>query len=73
MKTPDPDSMRFAAEWLREYDDEHEGGTDSARAASVADWLDAQADANELRSAAREQGIPTKKLRLALKSQKVKK
>lgn len=67
MKTPQEDDLRFAAEWLRQYDDEHDGGQDSLRATLVADWLDAQADAKALRDAAAEHGIPVGKLRSALK------
>lgn len=63
MKTPEPDDLRFAAEWLRQYDDTHDGGEQTAIAAKVADWLDAQADAKELRSTAREHGVPAAKLR----------
>lgn len=63
MKTPDSDALRFAAEWLRQYDDEHDGGSDTARAAAVADWLDAQAAAADIRSVARECGVPTKAVR----------
>jgi hypothetical protein len=68
MKTPNADALRFAAEWLRQYDDEHDGGADTERAASVADWLDAQADAADLRGAAREHGVPVAKLRRALQA-----
>lgn len=64
MKTPDPDALRFAAEWLRQYDDTHDGGDDTSRAAAVADWLDEQATAADFRSAAREHGVPVGKLRL---------
>lgn len=63
MKTPSADALRFAAEWLRQYDDEHEGGADTARAADVADWLDAQAEAADIRSVARQCGVPTKAVR----------
>lgn len=70
MKTPDPDALRFAAEWLRQYDDTHDGGGDTSRAAAVADWLDAQANAAEFRSAAREHGVPVGKLRQAVAKQR---
>lgn len=63
MKAPSADDLRFAAEWLRAYDDEHEGGEQMAIAAAVADWLDAQADSKELRAAAREHGVPVAGLR----------
>lgn len=58
MKTPSADDLNFAAEWLRQYDDEHDGGADMARAAAIADWLDAQANAIEQRAIAKEQGVP---------------
>ena len=61
--TPNADDLRFAAEWLRAYDDSHEGGQDMARAAVVADWLEEQADAKEMRAAARQLGVPMNKLR----------
>ena len=61
-----PDDLRFAAEWLRQYDDEHDGGGDTKRCAAVADWLDAQADDQELRAAARQAGVPVKRLRAAI-------
>lgn len=63
MPAPTPDALRLAAEWLRQYDDEHDGGADTARCAAVADWLDAQANAAELRSVAREHGVSVGKLR----------
>lgn len=66
MKAPDSDALRFAAEWLRQYDDTHDGGGDTMRAAAVADWLDAQADAADLRAAARQHHVPVEKLRRAL-------
>lgn len=67
MKTPAPDDLRFAAEWLRCYDDSHDGGDQSAIAAKVAAWLDAQAGAKELRAAAAENLIPVAKLREMLR------
>ena len=69
MSTPSPDDLRFAAEWLRAYDDDHDGGEQSAIAKKVAAWLEAQADAKELRSAAREHGVPAAKLRQRLRAQ----
>jgi hypothetical protein len=66
MKTPEADDLRFAAEWLRMYDDSHDGGAQSAVAEAVAKWLDAQADAKELRAAAAEHGIPVSRLRSKL-------
>lgn len=64
--TPRGEDLRFAAEWLRQYDDSHDGGEQTAIAESIAEWLDAQADAQELRAAAREHGVPVRKLRSAL-------
>lgn len=66
---PDPDDLRFAAEWLRAYDDSHDGGEQTAKAESVAEWLDSQADAMELREAARKHGVPVARLRRYLASQ----
>jgi GNAT superfamily N-acetyltransferase len=63
---PDSDALRFAAEWLRQYDDTHDGGADTARAAAVADWLDEQANAADVREAARKHGVPTKLMRKAI-------
>lgn len=68
MRTPEADDLRLAAEWLRQYDDEHDGGRDTKRTAVVADWLDAQAIAAELRRAARENGVPVEKLRQAFRA-----
>jgi hypothetical protein len=64
--TPGPDEMRFAAEWLRQYDDTHDGGKQTRIAAKVAEWLDAQADAKEIRDLARQHGVPAGKLRVKL-------
>lgn len=58
-----PDDLRFAAEWLRVYE-----GEETAVAELVAEWLDAQADAKELRDAAKQHGVPVGKLRTALKA-----
>jgi hypothetical protein len=66
MTTPNSDDLRFAAEWLRAYDDEHDGGEQSAIATKVAGWLDAQANAKDLRDAAREHGVPVSGLRKRL-------
>ncbi len=62
-RTPGPDDLRFAAEWLRAYDDSHDGGEQTAIAEAVAEWLDAQADAKELRATAAEHKVPVGKLR----------
>lgn len=59
MPAPTPDALRFAAEWLREYED----AQDETRAAEVADWLDSQAEAAELRAVARELGVSVNRLR----------
>jgi hypothetical protein len=64
--TPAPDALRFAAEWLRQYDDTHDGGAQTAIAAAVAEWLDAQADAKEIRDLAKQHGVPAGKLRAKL-------
>lgn len=67
MKTPNADDLRFAAEWLRQYDDTPDGGAQTAIAEAVAAWLDDQASASELRSVARENGVPVGKLRQKLR------
>lgn len=71
-RTPGPDDLRFAAEWLRQYDDSHDGGEQQALAGKVASWLDAQADAKELRAAAREHGVPVKAIRRVLAREEAK-
>ena len=53
MKTPDAYILRVAAEWLRAY----EPLDDDADLTLVADWLDAKADATEVRGLARELGV----------------
>ena len=68
MKTPEADDLRFAAEWLRVYDDTHDGGEQSEIAEHVAAWLDEQADAKEMRSAAREHGVPVRAVRERIKA-----
>lgn len=67
--TPLPDDLRFAAEWLRQYDDSHDGGAQSLIAAAVAQWLDEQASEMDLRAVAREHRVPVAKLRAAVKRQ----
>ena len=69
MSTPKPDDLRFAAEWLRQYDDSHDGGAQSKIAEAVATWLDTLADNNEIRDYARAVGIPTAALRRKLAEQ----
>lgn len=69
MTTPDSDALRFAAEWLREYEDDRtDGDKDVERATSVADWLNTQADAADLRAVAKEHGVPVAKLRRRIKA-----
>lgn len=68
MKTPAADDLRFAAEWLRAYDDAHDGGEQSAIAEAVAKWLDAQADAADERAAAREHGVGVDRLRRLMRA-----
>lgn len=63
MSTPTADDLRFAAEWLRQYDDTHDGGEQTAIAELVAAWLDEQANQKQLREVAREAGVPVSKLR----------
>ncbi len=62
-KTPTPDQLEFAAEWL----DHYEGGSDDkdnmAAAKAVAHWLRLQAIDKAMREAAKEAGIPVKSLR----------
>lgn len=65
---PNADDLRFAAEWLRQYDDSHDGGQQSAIAEAVADWLDEQAAAKVLREVAKANGVPVGKLRAKLKA-----
>ncbi len=68
MKMPDPDALRFAAEWLRQYEDSHESDGDTRRAEAVAAWLDQQADAATFRAVAREVGVSTKAVRSRAKA-----
>lgn len=70
MKTPDPKALRFAAEWLRHFDDTHDGGNDKATAAAVAEWLESQATAAEFRAVARKNGLPVSKLRQSVAKQR---
>jgi arsenate reductase-like glutaredoxin family protein len=62
---PSADDMRLAASWLDEYEDSPEG--DACK--RVAEWLAEQADAKELRDAAREHGVPVKALRKKIAAQ----
>ena len=65
-RAPSPDDLRFAAEWLRQCDDSHDGGGQAKTAEAVAEWLDQQAQAQELRDAAKDLGVPVSKVRAAL-------
>ena len=64
--TPEPAALRFSADWLRCYADSHDGGKQAAVFESVAQWLDSQADAIELRGVARRNGLLVKTLRTEL-------
>lgn len=64
MKTPTPDEMRLAADWL-EANDGLEG--EAERCKTVAAWLNAQADAQEMRAQCRAAGVPVAKLRAKLR------
>lgn len=67
-RRPGSDDIRFAAEWLRAYDDSHDGGEQTAIAEAVAEWLDAQAEAADMREVARKGGVPVRRLRAKLAS-----
>ena len=62
-KTPDSDALRTAAEWLRQYDDTHDGGEQTRALAAVAEWLDDMATAADFREVARAHGVPVAALR----------
>ncbi len=63
MSRPSADALRFAAEWLRAYDEQT---SEAAVAAEVAEWLDAQADAADVRNAARNYGVTVQQIRAAI-------
>lgn len=63
---PSSDDLRLAAEWLRQYDDEHDGGEDTKRCAAVAEWLEGKANAMDECAAAREVGVSVSRLRAAM-------
>lgn len=63
MSRPSADALRFAAEWLRAYDEE---APEAVAAAEVAEWLDAQADAADVRNAARNHGVTVQQIRAAI-------
>lgn len=60
--TPSVDDFYIAAQWLEVY----EGAEDAAACHRVGEWLKAQADAKELRDAARAVGVPVAKARAAI-------
>jgi DNA-binding phage protein len=64
MKTPSIAALRFAAEWLRAYDED-----DNSSLEEVADWLEEQATAAYLREMARKHGVSVEALRKALSKQ----
>ena len=59
---PSVDDMYIASQWL----DVYEGAEDAEACHRVAAWLKQQADAKELRKAARDAGVSTAKLRKAI-------
>lgn len=61
-KTPSADDLFLAAQWL----DVYEGAEDAEACRRVAAWLKLQADAKELRDAARAAGVPVAKARIAI-------
>jgi len=63
LSAPSVEDLRLAALWC-----ESNEGDDNERLplARVAEWLEAQAEAKELREAAKEHGMPVAKLRAAL-------
>lgn len=61
--TPSAEDMRLAALWLEHNDDE---GAEGETCHRVAAWLDAQAEAKEVREAAKKHGVPVGKLRAAI-------
>lgn len=63
MKRPTPDEMRVAALWLEVNEGE---GTEAQACARVAAWLEAQADAIELRAVSRTCRVPVASLRKRL-------
>ena len=64
--TPSAEDLRLAAEWLRQYDDEHDGGADTKRCTAVAEWLEGKANALDECAAAREVGVPVGRLRAVM-------
>lgn len=70
LSTPEADALRFAADWLRQYDDSHDGGQQTAVANEVATWLERHADAQEEREVARAHGMAVSRLRAAMAARK---
>lgn len=68
MKTPDADDLRLAAEWLDAYESVEDGisAPDALAMRKVIEWLLSQAEAQELRKACREAGIPVQPPRKTL-------
>lgn len=62
---PSVEALRAAALWCENYEGSSEDGdrSDCEPFQRVAAWLEQQADAKELRDAAREGGVPVGKLR----------
>jgi len=65
MKTPSPDDMCIAAQWLQI----HEGAEDAEACRRVAVWLEKQAAAAEFRAACRDCDVPVSVARKQLKKQ----
>ena len=63
IKTPTPEILRFAADWLRRYDEKKHGYRKRNDAVVVASWLDDQADKKELHDMAVKCGLSVKKIR----------
>ncbi len=66
-KTPTYEDFAVAAEWL-DINEGEEGEADSCK--KVADWLRDQADAADIRAAARKAGVPAKAVRERMASSK---
>lgn len=68
MRTPSPDQMRRAADWLRSYEDAPDEDT-SNELEVVAAWLLSKASEKEIRDIARRGGVGVKLLRERLAAQ----
>jgi phage/plasmid-associated DNA primase len=66
MKTPTPEDLTTAAEWLSYYDEND--GENSAACQRVAAWLVDQACAIELRALCRKAGVPVAQIRAKTKA-----